>query len=242
MKTIKRVNVQKGEEGLEILLNAWVKAIIRYTTANERDNPWWYNERASLSVLAGAAWTLKDWHAIEEFSTLKHYRTHEPGIAGIDRDSFRNGRCDLYVQSPNTGFAMEAKQTVQSIGSRSDGCTFTIRAMSKAWEDCGYLRSMEADRRFAVTFIVPSIPRREVSDNDTGEGKVSPTKVDQVINNWLTKQFDSESRSMKYTNFAFVFPQLGNQNYLYGEHYYPGVVVVFKERYRANRSQKTVEA
>lgn len=112
-KNIKGIVVQEGDQDLEILLSAWIKAILRYTTANEYDNPWWYNERASLSVLAGAAWTLKNWHALEEFSTKKRHRTLEPGI---DSGSLRHGRCDLYVQSPSSNFAIEAKQTVQSIG------------------------------------------------------------------------------------------------------------------------------
>lgn len=42
----------------------------RYTKAF-KENPGWYNERASLSVLAGAAWTIKDWFALEEVSTIK---------------------------------------------------------------------------------------------------------------------------------------------------------------------------
>ncbi|WP_122559173.1 hypothetical protein [Pseudomonas viridiflava] len=237
-KTIKGIKVWGGDEELEILLNAWVKAIVRYTSANERDNPWWYNERASLSVLAGAAWTLKNWHALEEFSTLKRHRTLEPGV---DSGSLRHGRCDLYVQSPDTSFAIEAKQTVQSIGARSDGCTFSDRAMRKAWEDSGDLSSWEADRRFAVTFIIPSIPMSEVLIKEAGEEKVCARKVEQAIQDWLTDQPSFLGISMKRTDFAFVFPQLGNPHYSLSEKYYPGVVVVFEERYRAHRRQALAE-
>ena len=66
------------------------------------DNPWWYNERASLSVLAGAAWTLKDWFALEEFSTIKRMRTLAPSV---DEGHLRNGRCDLFIRNPNESTA-----------------------------------------------------------------------------------------------------------------------------------------
>ncbi|MEI7239984.1 MULTISPECIES: hypothetical protein [Pectobacterium] len=234
VKTIKGIEVQRGDKELENLLSAWVKAIVRYTTANEYDNPWWYNERASLSVLAGAAWTLKNWFALEEFSTLKRHRTLEPGV---DSGSLRHGRCDLFVQSPNTSFAIEAKQTVQSIGARSDGYTFAERAIRKAWADSGDLSNREAYRRFAVTFIVPYIPTSEVRIKEDDEEKVCPRKVEQAIKDWLTDQPSFLGASMKRTDFAFIFPQLGNQHYSLNEKYYPGVVIVFEERYRAHRRQ-----
>lgn len=237
-KTIKGIEVQRSDKELENLLNAWVKAIVRYTTANKHDNPWWYNERASLSVLAGAAWTLKNWLALEEFSTLKRHRTLEPGV---DSGSLRNGRCDLFVQSPNTSFAIEAKQTVQSIGARSDGYTFAYRAMRKAWADSGDLSNREASRRFAVTFIVPYIPTSEVLLNEGSEGKVCPRKVERAIKDWLTKQSSFFGTPMNRTDFAFIFPQLGNQHYSLNGKYYPGVVIVFEERYRAHRLQTVAE-
>ncbi|MGT8855998.1 hypothetical protein [Enterobacter sp. 186315] len=238
MKSLKSINIQSGDVELEILLKAWVKAIVRYTSANQRDNPWWYNERASLSVLAGAAWTLKDWHALEEFSTYKRFRTLEPGV---DSGALRSGRCDLYIQSPDTSFAIEAKQTVQSIGARSDGSTYIARAMKKAWDDSGDLSHQEADRRFAVTFIVPSIPLREVSINEAGSEKVCSKKIETAIKGWLHERPEFVGASGKETDFAYVFPQLGNPNYAEGEKYYPGVVIVLEERYRAHRRQALAE-
>jgi len=238
VKTLKRIKVREDERELEELLNAWIKAIVRYTTANPQDNPWWYNERASLSVLAGAAWTLKRWHALEEFSTFKRYRTLEPGV---NSGSLRHGRCDLYVQSPGTSFAIEAKQTVQSISIRSDGSTFYERAMRKAWDDSGDLSKQEADRRFAVTFIVPAIPKSEILVNDSKEEKVCAIKVGKTINNWLDNQIDFTGSSTKAKDYAFVFPQLGSPHYLYNGRYYPGVVLILKERYRAHRRENLSE-
>ncbi|TPE14506.1 hypothetical protein FJP62_12175 [Pantoea vagans] len=238
VKTLKRIAVRENEQDLEILLGSWIKAIVRYTSANPYDNPWWYNERASLSVLAGAAWTLKKWHALEEFSTFKRHRTLEPGV---DSGSLRHGRCDLYIQSPGTSFAIEAKQTVQSIGFRSDGSTFAERAMRKAWQDSGDLNKQEAHRRFAVTFIVPSIPKSEVSLKENGEDKICEKKVETAINAWLDNQKNLIEQSARHKDFAYVFPRLGTPNYLYGNRYYPGVVMIFEERYRAYRRENTNE-
>lgn len=49
LKTFKHVHTHEDDESVRTLLNAWIKAIERYTKVFE-DNPWWYNERASLSV------------------------------------------------------------------------------------------------------------------------------------------------------------------------------------------------
>ncbi len=237
-RIIKGIEVQGSNQELEILLSAWIKAIVRYTSFNKRDNPWWYNERASLSVLAGAAWTLKNWHALEEFSTQKRFRTLE---LGVDSGSLRHGRCDLYVQSPDTSFAIEAKHTVQSIGARSDGFTFANRALRKAWEDSGDLSKWEADRRFAVTFIVPSIPLTEVLGDEAGEENVCVRKVERAVNERLTDQLGFFGATTKLTDFAFVFPQIGNPNYVQRGRYYPGVVIVFEERQRASRLKTVAE-
>ena len=234
-KAIKGVKIHREDPELEILLSAWIKAVERYTNANDRDNPWWYNERASLSVLAGAAWTLKNWHALEEFSTQKRLRTLD---SGVDSGSLRHGRCDLYVQSPETSYAIEAKQANQSIGARSDGYSYVGRAFKKAWEDSGDLASWEADRRFAVTFIVPTIPMSEVMTQGAGKtDSVSASKVETLLRQWLTDNPNFTGPSMKYTDFAYVFPQMGNPHYLMNDKYFPGIVVVFEERYRAHRRE-----
>lgn len=237
-KTIKGTKLWEEDPEICTLLSGWIKAVERYTSANERDNPWWYNERASLSVLAGAAWTLKDWHALEEFSTQKRFRTLEPGV---DAGSLRHGRCDLYIKSPQTSYAIEAKQALQSIGARSDGYTYMARAMRKAWEDTGDLGSWEADRRFAVTFIVPTIPMSEVIVLESGKQKVCALKVEQSIKAWLTDDPSFSGPSMKNNDFAFVFPRLGNPHYSIDDKYYPGIVVVFEERHRAHRRQAAAE-
>ena len=60
--------------GLSPLLVAWLETLEQFCAASGyTNNPWWYNERASISTLAGAAWKLHDkgWVALEEYSTRK---------------------------------------------------------------------------------------------------------------------------------------------------------------------------
>lgn len=235
LKTLKCVHANKSDESIQKLLTAWIKAVDRYTKAFQ-DNPWWYNERASLSVLAGAAWTLKDWFALEEFSTVKHLRELDPGL---DEGHLRNGRCDLFIRNPDESFAIEAKQAVQPIGRRPDGYSHMNKALKGAWDDSGALGKWEAERRFAVTFVVPTIPLSEVRMGSGKRIQVCPDKVGETLHRWLTDEPYFPGWSGKATQFAYLFPKVGNPDYVYGNRYFPGIVVIFDERFRANQLRRT---
>jgi hypothetical protein len=71
---------------------------------DEGDVPWWYNERASLSVLSGAVWR-SGGEAFEEYSDYKR---------GISRRTGRfskeyAGRIDFYFNVNDREFKGEAK-------------------------------------------------------------------------------------------------------------------------------------
>ncbi|MDR9876735.1 hypothetical protein RJC98_16220 [Pseudomonas allii] len=238
LKTFKHVHAHDDDESVQKLLSAWIKAVERYTKAF-KDNPWWYNERASLSVLAGAAWTLKDWFALEEFSTIKRMRTLTPGV---DEGHLRNGRCDLFIRNPEESIAIEAKQAVQRIGVRADGETYMNKALKAAWDDTGDLGHWEANRRFAVTFVVPTIPLSEVRIGTGKRVQICPDKVKASLNRWLTDEPYFPGWSLKPTQFAYIFPKLGSPDYIDGHRYFPGIVVIFDERLRANQIRRPIEA
>ncbi|BBN63446.1 MULTISPECIES: hypothetical protein [Pseudomonas] len=238
LKTLKHVHTYDDDESVHKLLMAWIKAIERYTNAFH-DNPWWYNERASLSILAGAAWTLKDWFALEEFSTIKRMRTLSPGV---DEGHLRNGRCDLFIRNPEESIAIEAKQAVQRIGVRADGVTDMNRALKAAWHDTGDLGHWEANRRFAVTFVVPTIPLSEVQIGTSKRVQICPDKVKASVNRWLTDEPYFLDGSSKPTQFAYIFPKVGNADYVDEHRYFPGIVVIFDERLRANQLRKPAQA
>lgn len=230
--TWKKVNTCAQSVELGVLLNAWVAAIERYT-GQYGDNPWWYNERATLSILAGAAWTLDGWIALEEFSTSKRLRALEPGVDHGDK--LRQGRCDLYVRSPELSFVFEAKQANQPIGKRADGYSYAYKAMRAAWHDIGDIQSGEADLRFAATFVVPYIPLSEVRPQGGKPGEVCEQKVMGFLKHWLTTHMECLGKNAKYQDFAFIFPNLGSPEYCTKGRHYPGVVLMLEERQRATR-------
>lgn len=230
-----KVSAQPHNPELRKLLNAWVDTIGRYTSSFE-DNPWWYNERAILSTLAGAAWTLKGWIALEEFSTTKRLRTLAPSVDHGNK--LRHGRCDLYVRSPNISFAFEAKQANQPIGSRSDGYSYAYQAIQAAWDDIGDIQAHEANCRFAATFVVPMIPLAEVRPEKGKLGEICTEKVVGFLKPWLENVLGCYGESASYHDFAFIFPNLGRADYCTKGRHYPGVVLLLKERLRATCRKK----
>lgn len=208
------------------VLEAWIEVVNRYCEVQVHwDNPWWFNERASLSTLAGAAWSLRNWVALEEYATTKRgpLPTGKVSEDGIREE--RNGRCDLFIRNKTHHFAVEAKQAWQSIGPRTLGVTFVHRAMRKAWKDAGNLHIHEADHRLAATFVVPYLPASALKIAEPGVW----------VKEWLKRSpFDVDHRIPAAV--AYVFPS--NWKRFKGENkdgYFPGVVLVIEQRRKANR-------
>lgn len=218
-----------GDCKLHALCHLWIRCLKQYSRLHAPyfdDNGWWHNERASISLLAGAAWKL-GWVALEEFGTSK--RGHK--IPSEERGE-RVGRCDLYMSSKETSFAIEAKQAWQRIGDRSAPFADAQHQMEEAWKDSGYLHSYEADRRLAVTFIVPHLPISQVKESNTGE--VDAQKVRDSVNSWLEQVEGFQRQRGKATRYAYYFPADGHR--YVNEHkgrVFPGVVMVAEERLRS---------
>ncbi|WP_262927217.1 hypothetical protein [Phytohalomonas tamaricis] len=220
------INAAEDYSSLEPLLRSWTEAVMSYCKMHDFvDNCWWYNERASLSVLAGAAWRAKGWLALEEFSTGKRGER----VEGVDSGSIRNGRCDLYITNQDESFAFEAKQAWQPIGNKTTGDLDVNRALAKAWQDVGELHNYEADTRIAATFIVPSIPISQASE----DGEIQPRKVREAVNSWLESMAGFERLAGKQTAYAYVFP--ANCEHYFNEdigRVFPGTVLVLEKRLR----------
>ncbi len=94
---------------------AWlVGAVQGWHIANDRylklkDVPYWYNERACVSLLAGGAW-LAGYVAMEEYSETKIYRNKN-----------YPGRCDLYLSNKPHELAIEVKKETRKIPASLDG-------------------------------------------------------------------------------------------------------------------------
>ena len=221
-----KVSAYEGDPDLRKLLKAWVNAVERYSALFENDNCWWYNERASLSTLAGAAWTLEGWIALEEFSTRK--RRTAP-TDGVESGELRSGRCDLYVSSKKAGFAIEAKQAWQPVGRQADGFGCLLRAQKAAWYDCWHLTKVEAERRFAATFVVPTIPLSYVRIASSKKDEVDRTAVVDLVKRWIRANGSFASARGRKVSYAYTFPKIDHAPYIKGKHVYPGVLMILEE-------------
>lgn len=92
-------------EYLTPVLNEWICCIRRYVDLFEgNDLPYWYNERANVSVLAGAAW-IAGYMALEEYQ--------EDKIS--DEGENKKGRNDLYLSNKDNEVCIEAKVSFPDI-------------------------------------------------------------------------------------------------------------------------------
>ncbi|MGE6320059.1 hypothetical protein ACQKEF_07195 [Pseudomonas oryzihabitans] len=234
-KTLSKIHVCDDDANIAKLFESWIKVVTRYCDFHQNDNCWWYNERASLSTLAGAAWAMKGAIALEEFSTEKRAKAFEAGVEGGE---LRNGRCDLYIgcSSPDGShsYAFEAKQCRQPTGERASPVLYLHRAMDAAWEDSGHLTKYEGDTRYAATFAVPTLRLDEVCPDDADSG-VCAEKVRERIDHWIERTENFRSPRNKDTSYAYVFPDLGDVRFSNGNRLFPGVVLILEKRMKAAR-------
>jgi len=142
---------------LEPVLKEYQRVIVslgsRWAVESE-DVPWWYNERASLSILAGAIWRAHGW-AFEEFSTLKSSRD----AAQVRGES--SGRCDINFAFRGHEYAGEAKQCWPKLqdGKRAFG---EVKLSLQAALKDGQRIPPWGIPILAIVFVSPRIPRGDV--------------------------------------------------------------------------------
>lgn len=105
------------------------------------DDPFAYNETASVSLLASAA-TMAGYLSLAEFGVTKGHRS--------DRRISADGRCDLWVATESTSWGFEFKQIRPE---RLTGLRALQSAMAEAVECAKCLRSDEADKRVAGLIV-----------------------------------------------------------------------------------------
>ena len=94
-----KIKGRKGLSNWSSLLEEWLLAIERYCRLMDgEDAPYYYNERANISVLSGAAWRA-GWVSLEEFQQEKGYSNQKK----------KNGRADLWLASEKDSELVEAK-------------------------------------------------------------------------------------------------------------------------------------
>jgi hypothetical protein len=226
-----------GLNGLRPVLEAWVDRSMDYCNRHcFEDNAWWYNERASLSVLAAAAWSIDGWCALEEYPTDKRRQGEIPNSrtdAGEITPERHRGRCDLWIGN-HTGYAVEAKQAWQSIGPLARGKNPRVwNQLTAARKAAGCLTSNEANERVAALFVAPYIPASAVQVIDRRK-RVVLDKVHQLVSEWLT-DLDLKSRAHVHA-YAWVFPEK-TQKFISSDarFLFPGTLLILSRRKRGNR-------
>ena len=154
---VKAVVADGALRSLNGLLDGWTCILERLVeTWQPEDVPWWYNERASLSVLAGAVWAAGD-VAFEEFSSEKERRRSKRNF---------KGRIDVRFCYGGTDFVAEAKQSWPLIGRQARSAQTAIENdLRHAKKD---VRRAPADegQKLAIVFASPSFPPAELDDLD----------------------------------------------------------------------------
>lgn len=226
-------------KGLRPVISNWLQVIHDYSASHSfEDALWWYNERASLSALAGAAWRTNKWSAMEEFATTKR------GILpahGVEEGQIKKGRCDLYISNASTGYAMEAKQAWQSIGERATSAYPKMwGALSQASKDAGNLTVDEAEHRVGAVFVCPYIPVNEVLK--AGSTQRRP-EIDRKLANELVEAWLKGLRlktSGEVDGAAWIFPaRSGRFIGANKKNYFPGTLLLLKRCDRGNRRKRS---
>lgn len=208
MVTIKGVDCSKSLP-MERILRKWLYAIARVTESwiQFGDLPWWFNERADLSILAGSIWKANE-VAVEEFVSEK--RRISPSSGKLSRRY--SGRIDFYFSVKNQHFIAETKDCWSGAGDESTDPTFRIgKRLDAALADIRKVKSY-GDRKLAILFAKPMIPAKKRRD------------APRLIKRWLKLV-----RTIEADAFAWYFPE-NARRIKWSNRLYPGIVILIKER------------
>lgn len=169
-------------KSLEKVLSAWVHLNSAFFTATD-DAAWWYNERASISILAAAAWTAGG-VALEEFSTRKKERGEKE----------RAGRADIFFKINGQEFSCEAKFLWMLLGARNP-ISYIERSLKVACADARCLNPNDG-KRFGICFITIITPKNVKRLNEeirALQKKIAAKKYDAFA--W---SFPTEARNLTF--------------------------------------------
>ncbi len=172
------------------LFEEWILAIERYCRISDGDAPYWYNERANISVLAGAAWR-SGWIALEEFQMTKVDIDDETNEVIVNDDFVKRlGRADLYISSGSSNEYIEAKFRWLSLDSK-DLIGNISRTHEKAQKDALKAKGMGDTTHIAVTFVAFYAKEKKLEI------------IDELISNAVEQFGDIDSHA-----FAWCFPEV----------------------------------
>ena len=207
---MKHVKVTPPLRSLHTILKEWVRlnTNLGRQWSKTGNLPWWYNERALLSIFAGAIWR-KNGHVFEEFSEMK--------LGRVDKKE-ANGRVDLWFETSGGEFRAEAKHALIPITNKSKQQNSLNALMKRAVADAGCNPPDGGEsRRLAIAFAVPYIV-----------AKTTREKHQKQI-----KWFIEMAKAVDYDAIAWVFPNLKKLPAPDGWAC-PGIVIFIKEVKRSS--------
>jgi hypothetical protein len=172
----------KQLNGLKPILEQWIETTLQCVDCWKPDDvPWWYGERASLSLFAGAIWKAGGL-AFEEYASDKRL--------GNKVGPYR-GRADLYFQFNRRGFVAEAKKAWSR--SRPGEFNPAVHINDQLTEACKDMtRCVIGDeRKLGIVFTGVEISRKH------------ERQTDALINHWIDSIADVE-----YSACAWTFPEI----------------------------------
>lgn len=185
---------------LEPVLKSWIACTQRYIDVWDGDDlPYWYNEQANVSILAGAAWKA-DWTAIEEYQISKVATEASEQITLI-------GRNDLYIANDTKGFCIEAKVAYLDINDTKNTSKYIKRRLANATQDAERLNYHEP--RLGAVFVAPY-------------SRDKPATLLQ------TQVFQQKMLELDVQALAWVAPINAQQTCSHDNKYYPMVALLLK--------------
>lgn len=199
---------------LRPIMKQWAQNIERYCRdikdKDGSDAPYYYNERANLSLLAAAAWQ-SGVIALEEY----------PAVKISKRAKSQRCRTDLFFAlGGEDGLQVEAKLRWMRASMGDATAARRIRkgidAALRAAE-----RNTESDARIACTFFVPLFPKTDFPDFESRATGYIREELDRFV----------EKNGREADVWAWCFPRSGRKvraEEREGSNYYPGLLIALK--------------
>jgi hypothetical protein len=188
---------------LRPLVEKWIQIHKSYIpfykkTFGDNDALYWWNERANISILAGAVWESGE-YALEEFRVDKKYRKER-----------RRGRADLWFSWRGIGYLAEVKRIGVPLSNKACECTEKIRkSLESARKDVVITKmGSYAERALGIVFVVPYLPKNE------------KTRMNETLGRLL-----DEIEKVDYDIMAYIFPR-SSRSLCDKKYYFPGVVLL----------------
>lgn len=188
---------------LEPVLWEWIKIVKEWSSLFKNDAVWWYNERASLSSLAGAIWRSRGL-VLEELSNPRQRKLQGQHVLKI-------GRADMVFSLRSDDYVLESKQCWISMN--SDMVASKVQqALRKARKDA-VSASSYGSQRVGATFVVPYAPKSMIDD----------------IGGLVSGFYAEIENHVDYDASAFVFPRVTKDLLWKPEKaIYPGVILLLR--------------